>query len=134
VARSRGVDWLYTYLKSFYLDGSRPFGVNNLVFKDVAMPAVLWHLQGWQKPVYTNVTEADGSQRQVVSGVELVEQGKLSPENYDKVVRDLVNFLAYMGEPAKLERQRVGVWVILFLLIFFVVSYLLKKEYWKDVH
>lgn len=133
VARSRGVDWLYTYLKTFYLDESRPFGVNNLVFKDVGMPHVLWELQGWQKPVYKTVSGENGHSQQVIE-LELVKPGKLSTPEYDQAVRDLVTFLAYLGEPAKLERQRIGFWVLLYLAVFFVVSYLLKKEYWKDVH
>ncbi len=133
IARSRGVDWLYTYLHSFYLDPSRITGVNNLVFPDVGMPDVLWELQGWQKPVITTVKDADGTERKIIK-LELVQPGKLSPKEFDRAVRDLVNFMAYMGEPAKQERQQLGVKVILFLLVFLVVAYLLKKEYWKDVH
>ncbi|MGD2075073.1 MAG: cytochrome c1 [Gammaproteobacteria bacterium] len=134
VARVRGVDWLYSYLRAFYLDESRPFGVNNLVFPNVGMPHVLWQLQGWQKPVYETVTDADGHEHQVVEGLELVEAGSLTPEEYDRAVRDLVNFLAYMGEPVKQDRQRLGIKVLLYLLVFLVIAYLLKKEYWKDVH
>jgi ubiquinol-cytochrome c reductase cytochrome c1 subunit len=133
IARFRGVDWLYTYLRSFYLDPSRVTGVNNLVFPDVGMPDVLWELQGWQKPVITTVKDADGTERKVIK-LELVEPGKLSPKEFDRAVRDLVNFMAYMAEPAKHERQQVGVKVILFLLVFLVLAYLLKKEFWKDVH
>ncbi len=134
VARARGVDWLYTYLRAFYLDDSRPFGVNNLVFKDVAMPHVLGTLQGWQKPVYRTETGEDGKERKVIEGLELAVPGSQSPEEYDRTVRDLVNFLAYMGEPAKLERQSLGIKVVLFLVVFLIPAYLLKKEYWKDVH
>jgi len=134
VARVRGVDWLYTYLRTFYLDESRPFGVNNLVFANVGMPHILWELQGWQKPVYGTITDHEGKEHKVVEGLELVEPGSQSPAEYDRTVRDLVNFLAYMGEPIKLERQRLGVKVILYLLVFFVIAYLLKKEYWKDIH
>jgi ubiquinol-cytochrome c reductase cytochrome c1 subunit len=133
IARSRGVDWLYTYLRSFYLDPSRITGVNNLVFPDVGMPDVLWELQGWQKPVITTEKDADGTERKIIK-LELVQPGKLSPKEFDRAVRDLVNFLAYMGEPAKQEREQLGVKVILFLLVFLVVAYLLKREYWKDVH
>ncbi|HHO69106.1 MAG TPA: cytochrome c1 [Gammaproteobacteria bacterium] len=134
VARVRGVDWLYTYLRTFYIDDSRPFGVNNLVFHNVGMPHVLWELQGWQKPVYKTVTDDEGREHKMVEGVELVQAGSQSPAEYDQTVRDLVNFLAYMAEPVKQERQRLGVWVLLFLAVFFVIAYLLKKEYWKDVH
>ena len=134
IARARGVDWLYTYLRSFYLDDKRPFGVNNVVFKDVGMPHALWELQGWQKPVYKTETGEDGKPVQVLDKLEIVTPGKLNPDEYDDAVRDLVNFLDYMGEPAKLERQSLGVKVLLYLVVFFVVAYLLKKEYWKDVH
>jgi len=134
IARARGTDWLYTYLMTFYRDESRPLGVNNLVFKDVGMPHVLWELQGWQMPVYKSEVGEDGKSRQVIDKLELVEPGELTPAEYERTVTDLVNFLAYMGEPAKLERQRVGVWVLLFLAFMFVISYALKKEYWKDIH
>ena len=134
VARVRGNDWLYTYLRTFYLDSSRPFGVNNQVFGNVGMPNVLWELQGWQKPVYKTVTDDDGHEHQVLEGLELVEAGAQTPAEFDRTVRDLVNFLAYMGEPIKQERQALGIKVMLFLLVFFIVAYLLKKEYWKDIH
>ena len=134
VARVRGVDWLYSYLRTFYLDDTRPFGVNNLVFPNVGMPHVLWELQGWQKPVYKTVTDSEGHEHQVVESLELVEAGTQAPAEFDRTVRDLVNFLAYMGEPIKQERQRLGIKVLLYLLVFFVIAYLLKKEYWKDIH
>jgi ubiquinol-cytochrome c reductase cytochrome c1 subunit len=134
VARVRGVDWLYSYLRAFYLDDTRPFGVNNLVFPNVGMPHVLWELQGWQKPVYKTVTDSEGHEHQLVESLELVEAGTQAPAEYDRTVRDLVNFLAYMGEPIKQERQRLGIKVLLYLLVFFVIAYLLKKEYWKDIH
>ncbi|QYJ82991.1 MULTISPECIES: cytochrome c1 [Shewanella] len=120
VARVRGEDWIYTYLKSFYKDETRPFGVNNTVFPSVAMPHVLQELQGLQ------VKQEDGSF--VATG------GKLTAEEYDQVVRDITGFLVYSGEPVKLERESLGWWVMGFLFIFFIVAYLLKKEYWKDVH
>ena len=134
VARVRGVDWLYTYLRTFYRDESRPFGVNNQIFNNVGMPNVLWQLQGEQEPVYQTVTDEDGHEHKVLEGIELKEAGEQSSAEFDRTVRDLVNFLAYMGEPVKLERQSLGVKVLLFLLVFFVFAYLLKKEYWKDVH
>jgi ubiquinol-cytochrome c reductase cytochrome c1 subunit len=133
IARARGVDWLYTYLRSFYLDPSRVTGVNNLVFPDVGMPNVLWELQGWQKPVITTVKDHDGTERKVIE-LELVEPGLMNPKEFDRAVRDLVNFLDYMAEPGKHDRQALGVKVILFLLVFLVVAYLMKKEFWKDVH
>ncbi len=134
VARVRGTDWLYTYLRTFYLDDSRPFGVNNQVFSNVGMPNVLWELQGWQKPVYKTVTDDKGREYQLLEGVELEEAGSQTQAEFDRTVRDLVNFLAYMGEPIKLERQRLGIKVLLFLFVFFIITYLLKKEYWKDIH
>ena len=134
VARRRGADWLYTYLRTFYLDGSRPFGVNNKVFDKVGMPDVLWQLQGWQKPVYETETDANGHEQQKLVDVELVKQGTQSPAEFDRTVRDLVNFLAYMGEPIKQQRQALGIKVLLFLFVLLIITYLLKKEYWKDVH
>ena len=134
VSRSRGVDWIYTYLRSFYKDDSRPWGVNNAVFKDVAMPHVLWELQGLQAPQFEVITDGEGIKRKVISSLELIEPGKLSKEQYDAVVRDLVNYLHYMGEPTKQKRLQLGKWVLLYLALFFVVVLLLKKEYWKDVH
>jgi ubiquinol-cytochrome c reductase cytochrome c1 subunit len=133
IARARGVDWVYTYLRSFYVDETRPFGVNNVVFKDVGMPHVMWELQGMQKAVFH---EVDG--QQVVEKLVPVEgaagKGKLSPEEFDGAMRDLTAFLSYVAEPIQLERKRIGVWVLLFIGIFFVLAYLLKKEYWKDIH
>jgi ubiquinol-cytochrome c reductase cytochrome c1 subunit len=133
IARARGVDWLYTYMRSFYRDDSKIVGVNNLVFPDVGMPHVLWELQGWQEPVITTVKDHDGQKRKEIS-LELVEPGLMEPREYDRAVRDLVNFLDYMGEPAKYERRELGVKVIMFLVFFLVVAYLMKRDYWKDVH
>jgi len=130
VARSRGVDWLYTYLRSFYADPSRPLGVNNLVFKDVGMPHVLWELQGLKAPVYK--TNEHG--QEVLDRLEPSLPGQLSEAQYDQQVADLVNFLDYVGEPSKLKRQRLGFWVLAFIAIFFGFSYALKKEYWRDIH
>jgi ubiquinol-cytochrome c reductase cytochrome c1 subunit len=134
ISRARGVDWLYTYLRSFYRDDKRPWGVNNTVFKDVGMPHVLAELQGVQEAVYETVQDADGASHQVMTGLKLVEPGKQTPEEFDATVRDLVSFLAYLGEPSKLQRQALGKWVILFLVVFLVLVYLLKREYWRDVH
>jgi ubiquinol-cytochrome c reductase cytochrome c1 subunit len=133
ISRSRGVDWLYTYLQSFYKDESRPWGVNNAVFPNVSMPHVLWELQGLQEAVYGTIKTKEGVENKVISGLNLVEKGKHSPEEFDTFVRDLVNFLAYVGEPAKKDRHALGRWVLLFLAVYFVVVLLLKKEYWRDV-
>ncbi len=133
IARARGVDWLYTYLRGFYLDEKRPFGVNNRVFPDVGMPNVLWQLQGDQKAIYKTVTH-DGVESEELDRLEPAGEGSMSPEEFDQVARDLTAFLSYIGEPIQMERKRLGVWVLMFIAVFFVLSYLLKKEYWKDVH
>ena len=132
--RARGEDYIYTYLRSFYLDDKRPFGVNNTVFPDVGMPHVLWELQGTQKAVYKMEKDAAGHEVEVFDRLEPVTPGLLSAEEYDQVARDLTAFLSYVGEPIQMERKRLGVWVLLFIAVFFVVAYLLKKEYWKDIH
>jgi len=133
IARARGVDWLYSYLRSFYRDDSRSIGTNNLVFPDVGMPNVLWELQGIQELVTTTEKEHGGKDVKVEK-LELIEPGLLTPVEFDRSVRDLVNFLDYMGEPAKHERRALGVKVILFLLVFLVLAILLKRNYWKDIH
>lgn len=129
IARSRGADWLYSYLKGFYVDKSKPTGVNNAVFKDVAMPNVLWQLQGTQSAVTKTV---DG--QEIVTGLKLEQPGQMSEKEFDRFVNDLVNFLVYVGEPIQLERQQMGKYVLFFIFMFIVLAYLLKKEYWKDVH
>lgn len=134
-ARSRGSDWIYTYLMTFYVDESRPTGMNNLVFKDVGMPHVLWELQGLQKPVYKTTTDAEGVEHHVIDSLAPVgEVSDAQQAEYRRTVRDLVNFLEYAGEPAQLQRKSLGWKVMLFLFFFFLVAYALKKEYWKDVH
>ena len=129
IARSRGADWLYSYLKGFYVDKSKPLGVNNTIFKDVGMPNMLWKLQGIQTAVIKNVKGQD-----VVTYLNLEEKGTLSSKEFDKFVNELVNFLVYVGEPVQLERQQMGKYVLFFFIMFTVIAYLLKKEYWKDVH
>jgi ubiquinol-cytochrome c reductase cytochrome c1 subunit len=131
IARSRGADWLYSYLKGFYVDKSKPLGVNNVVFEDVGMPNMLWQLQGLQVPVYKNTAEGEAK---VIEKLEIEQPGTMSPEEFDKTVNDLVNFLVYVGEPVQLERERLGKYVLFFLAMFLVIAYLLKKEYWKDIH
>lgn len=132
VGRSRGSDWVYSYLKGFYLDDSRPMGVNNTVFKDVGMPHVLWDLQGWQeKEAAHGDGHADGHH---TTTLKLAKPGKLSAAEYDRVVSDLTNFLTYVSEPAQLSRYTYGVFTLLFLLLLFGLAYALEKEYWKDIH
>jgi ubiquinol-cytochrome c reductase cytochrome c1 subunit len=133
VTRWRSPDWVYTYLKSYYVDDSRPYGVNNLIFDKVGMPHALINLQGIQVPVYAESHAAEGAAPHVV-GVELVEPGVLTVEEYDTMVRDLTNYLTYVGEPYKLERRSLGLYVLLFLGLLFILTYYLKKEYWKDIH
>ena len=131
IARSRGTDWIYSYLRSFYLDDERPTGANNLVLEATAMPHVLWELQGWQEPVFQSAV--DGDEKANIERLEPASEGMLSKVEYDRVARDLANFLEYLSEPVQLERRRLGIRVILFLLVFLLVAYMLKKEYWKHV-
>jgi ubiquinol-cytochrome c reductase cytochrome c1 subunit len=134
IARERGTTYLYNFLKSFYLDPSRPTGVNNLVLPGTAMPHVLWELQGYQKAVYDGQSDAQNSAMyKKFKEFELVNKGTLSPAEYDQFVRDIVNFLDYIGEPMQLQRQSLGLKVLGFLLVFFLFAYFLKQEYWKDV-
>jgi ubiquinol-cytochrome c reductase cytochrome c1 subunit len=134
MARERGTDYIYSYLKSFYVDKTRPFGVNNLYLAGTAMPHVLSSLQGLQKPQYKNEKDPHGSAKMVLVGVEAMTPGAMKPEEYDQFVRDIANFLDYAAEPIKATRQSMGIFVVLFLLVLFVFAHLLKKEYWKDVH
>lgn len=129
IARSRGADWLYTYLRSFYRDESRPTGWNNVVFDKVGMPHVMWSLQGEMVPVMKKHGE-----HEVVERLVLAKPGSVTLAEYDSMVGDLVNYLVWMSEPAQVQRKQLGVIVLIFLGIFFVVAYYLKKEFWKDVH
>lgn len=129
IVRARGADWVYSYLKGFYVDPKRPFGVNNVVAENVAMPNVLWELQGDQTPVIRNING-----QETVVDTKRGEGGKLTPKEFNKVAADLVNFMAYVSEPAKLDRLPLGKYVIAFLIFLTVILYKLKKEYWKDVH
>lgn len=131
VARARGADWLYTYLRTFYKDDSRPFGVNNVTFADVGMPHVLWELEGMKKLVNVDEVKAHPG---TAPKFEKISEGKMSAAEYDNAVRDLTAFMVYMGEPAKLVRYELGIWVLLFLAILFLVAYPMKKEFWKDIH
>lgn len=166
VARSRssgagsGADWLYTYLRAFYRDETRPTGWNNLVFENVAMPHVLWQLSGQNQLARqefadhnqasaalvgastvarldeTSVADKDGkvSKRYVLRALQPGSPGALSPAEYDKTVADLVNYMAYMAEPVRSERKHIGIFVLLYLGLLLVLVGLLKSEYWKDVH
>ncbi len=142
--RLRGADWVYTYLRSFYKDTKRPWGVNNVVFPDVGMPNVLQDLQG---EVVNHCTPeellaaAHGNKVDPLTGQKMAScksvtpnSGSMSEEEFDKTVYDLVNFMSYMAEPSKMVSGRIGTYVLIFLAILFVFAYALKKEYWKDVH
>jgi ubiquinol-cytochrome c reductase cytochrome c1 subunit len=133
ISRSRGPDYIYTFLKSFYLDPARPTGVNNAVLPNAAMPHVLWELQGLQRKVERGNADKEGDIEKEFTGFEYATKGKLSPDEYDNFVRDIVNFLDYIGEPVQLERRHMGMWVVAFLLMFLGLTYFLKQEYWKDV-
>jgi ubiquinol-cytochrome c reductase cytochrome c1 subunit len=133
VARVRGTDWIYTYLRSFYVDPSRPFGVNNTVFPSVGMPHVLEGLQGIPHPVY-ETHMVDGEEVTEIVRIESDGSGELTASEYDAAVRDIANFLEYSAEPMKLERQAMGWWAMAFIFVFTIVVVLLKKEYWRDVH
>jgi ubiquinol-cytochrome c reductase cytochrome c1 subunit len=132
-ARARGSDWVYTFLKSFYADPTRATGSNNTVLAGAAMPHVLWELQGVQEAVYREEVGADGIRREVFDRFELVAPGSMSPAEFDQVARDITAFLSWAAEPMQLERQRLGIMVLLFLLVLFIFSYLYYKELWKDV-
>lgn len=133
IARSRGADYLFNFLRGFYLDPARPTGVNNAMLANAAMPHVLWQLQGTQEAVFVDEPLPDGASRKVLKEFRQASPGKLTPEEYDHFVRDTVNFLVYVGEPMQLERQRLGLPVLAFLLVFGILAYLLKQEIWKDV-
>lgn len=130
-ARAKGSDWIYSYLKSFYVDSSRPLGWNNTVFANASMPNPLWELQGLQVAEHEPAAEgheAGGSKLKIQT------PGSQTPEQFDRTVRDITAFLQYAGEPAALKREAMGVWVLLYLAFFTFIAYLLKHEFWKDVH
>ncbi len=131
IARVRGSDWIYNYLKSFYLDESRPLGWNNAVFPNASMPNPLWELQGLQ---HAEFGEPDASGDRAVEQLKVAQPGTQTPAQFDQTVRDITAFLEYAGEPAALKRQSIGVWVVLFLAFLTFLAWLLKKEYWRDVH
>jgi ubiquinol-cytochrome c reductase cytochrome c1 subunit len=138
IARSRGVDYIYQLFTTFYVDPARPTGANNLRLDAVAMPDVLSDLEGLKRAIFKNV-QVHGSgdsvmTERVFDHFEPVVAGQLSREQYQEFVRDIVNFLDYAGEPAQVHRRALGVWVVLFLLVFTWLAWLLKKDYWKDVH
>jgi ubiquinol-cytochrome c reductase cytochrome c1 subunit len=133
IARARGADWLYTYLRGFYRDDTRPTGWNNVAFDKVGMPHVLNELQGEQRLKLEETVDAHGNKVESYRLV-LEKPGKMSPAEYDATVADLVNYLVFMGEPVKHTRMTLGLLVLLFLGLMLIPAYYLKKEFWKDVH
>jgi ubiquinol-cytochrome c reductase cytochrome c1 subunit len=131
VSRARGADWLYTYMRGFYRDDTRPTGWNNVAFDKVGMPHVLYELQGEQRLVTEGEAHGD---KPAAHKLVLEKPGKLSPAEYDAMVADLVNYMVFMGEPARETRYRLGLFVLLFLGLMLIPAYYLKKEFWKDVH
>jgi ubiquinol-cytochrome c reductase cytochrome c1 subunit len=138
MARARGKDYLYRYLMTYYVDPSRETGANNLALPTTAMPAVLSELEGLKKAVYRQVERpgpnGTATQEEVFDHFETIAPGRLSPAEYQQFVRDTVNFLDYVGEPDQMLRRSLGVWAVLFLLVFTWFTWLVKREYWKDVH
>ncbi|MBT8086635.1 MAG: cytochrome c1 [Gammaproteobacteria bacterium] len=133
IARAKGVDYLYNFLKGFYIAENSPTGVDNLALAGTSMPHVLWELQGFQRANFSRHENDDGSVTTAFAGFETVTPGSLDAEQYDDFVRDTVNFLAYIAEPIRSDRQKLGVWVIMFLIFFLVLASMLKKQIWKDV-
>lgn len=138
IARSRagaqgtGADYLYTYMRTFYRDSTTPTGWNNVVFPNAAMPHVLWELQGDRKAVFKEV-ESHGQKTHELTGFEQLTPGTMTPAQYDNAVGDLVNYLQWMGEPAQTTRQKLGVWVLIFLAGLTFLTFKLNKAFWKDI-
>lgn len=131
----RGVDWIYTYLHSFYLDSSRPTGVNNLVLPNTAMANMVASFQGIQRRA-EDIKLTQGIYDHALQWYDVLElqsQGSMTPAQFDATIRDIVNFLAYSAEPFKAKQERIGKWVLGFLFVLFILMYLLKREYWKDL-
>lgn len=133
MARAKGADHIYNFLRGFYLSEDSPTGVNNVVLAGTSMPHVLWELQGFQKAKFEHHENEDGSVTTSFLGFEQVSPGSLDAEEYDDFVRDTVNFLAFIAEPIRQDRRKLGVWVIMFLIFFFILATQLKKQIWKDV-
>jgi len=137
MARAKGADYIYNFLKGFYLDPDSPTGVDNTILEGTSMPHVLWELQGYQKALYSEhvETHADGSTTTAheFEKFELVTTGTLDIEEYGDFVRDTVNFLAYIAEPVRAERRKLGTWVLIYLFFFLIIARMLKKQIWKDV-
>ena len=133
ITRSKGSDYVFQFLKGFYVDETKPTKTDNLALPGAAMPAVLSDLEGVKRVVF-GTGEAGHGGGKLVERFEQVSAGALTPAQYDAFVRDTVNFLQYVGEPSQVDRESIGIWVVLFLMIFTLFAWMLKREYWKDVH
>lgn len=129
IARARGTDYVFNFLKGFYLDPESPTGVDNRVLAGTSMPNVLWELQGYQSADFS--TDENGVEH--FEGFETVTTGSMSEEEFDEFVRDTTNFLEYISEPIRSTRRVLGVWVLMFLIVFWIIASMLKKQIWKDV-
>ena len=132
-ARSKGVDYIYNFLKGFYVETDSPTGVNNLVLAGTSMPHVLWELQGFQAANFSSHDNEDGSVTTTFEGFDMLSAGAMDAEDFEDFVRDTVNFLAYISEPIRSDRRKLGVWVLMFLIFFYILAAMLKKQIWKDV-
>ena len=132
--RSRGIDYVFNFLQAFYVDPDSPTGVDNVLLPGTSMPDVLWEMQGYQRAIFTeHESNGDGGTELVFERFEPVTEGSMAAEDFQTFVRDTVNFLDYMSEPSQLKRKAIGVWVLMFLAVFLVLAYMLKKQIWKDV-
>ena len=132
--RSRGIDYVFNFLQSFFIDPESPTGVDNVMLRGTSMPNVLWEIQGYQRAIFTEHESKNGDGTEMVfERFELVTEGSMSSEDFQTFVRDTVNFLDYMSEPAQLKRRAIGVWVLMFLVVFLILAVMLKKQIWKDV-
>jgi ubiquinol-cytochrome c reductase cytochrome c1 subunit len=134
MARAKGADYVFNFLKGFYVSEDSPTGVDNLVLAGTSMPHVLWELQGYQAANFSTHSNEDGSVTTIFEGFEALTAGTMDAEDYDEFVRDTVNFLAYISEPIRSDRRKLGVWVLMFLIFFFILAAMLKKQIWKDVN
>ncbi len=134
VPRSRGINYIFNYLQSFYVDPDSPTGVDNILLKGTSMPDVLWELQGYQQAIFVeHEVEEGGGAELVFERFEPISEGSMSPEEFQSFVRDTVNFLDYMSEPVQLKRRAIGIWVLMFLVVFLILAMMLKKQIWKDI-
>lgn len=133
MARSKGADYIYNFLNGFYVDSESPTGVDNIILEGTSMPHVLWELQGFQKAVYSEHEDEQGNTDLHFEGFEPITAGSMDADDYEEFVRDTTNFLAYISEPIRSDRRKLGVWVLMFLIFFWIIASMLKKQIWKDV-